>query len=207
MKVLVDGNELRQVSPDGEPLAQIYRELVGGLFREGRTVVAVTLDGRTLKDDDLTRLLDGEESPGETLDLQTLDTAELSRATLAEISTHLERLREGLKMTVDHLGRAERAKALAALRPTLEIWLAVCEAVQKVCLLSQIELTAEREETTAGTLQESLVGSLGDVQSAIEQEDWVRLADLLEYELMPSVTGWDTLVKAVLDRLQGDVKA
>ena len=207
VRLLVDGNEVRHVPADGPPLAQVYRELVGGLFLDGRAVVAVTLDGRTLEDDELTTLLDGEQGGSQTMDLKTVDTGELSRSTLTEVTRHLDHLHDGLKLTVDHLGRGERGEGLGALRPTLEIWLAVCEAVQKVCVLQQIDVADELDDAGVGGLQQSLLRSLTDIQSAVEQEDWVRLGDLLEYELLPSVVRWKTLVNALLDRLKPDRKA
>lgn len=207
MKVLVDGKEVREIGPDGPPLADLYRELVGGLFMEGRTVVAVATDGETITEEELTKLLDGESAPPGTMELRTLDTGELTRGTLAEVLKHLDRLRDGLRLTTDHLGRGERAEALGALRPTLEIWLAVCEAVQKVCVLAQVDLTAKMGDTSVGELQQSVVNALGDVQSAIEKEDWVKFADLLEYELLPSVDQWETLVNGLRDKLQTDQKA
>ena len=206
MKVVVDGTEVREFVPGGQPLAQVYRELVGRLFLEGRTVVAVVLDGQAITDEELTKLLDAERAPGETMELRTLDTAELSRGTLTEILKHLERLRDGLKLTIDHLGRGKRAMALGALRPTLEVWLAICEAVQKVCVLAQVDLTTKMDDTSVGELQQSVIDTLGDVQCAIEQEDWAAFAELLEHELLPSVDPWETLVIALRHRLETDQK-
>ena len=174
---------------------------------DGRTVVAVAIDGETITDDELTKLLDSESAPPETMDLQTLDTRELTRGTLTEVLKHLDRLRDGLGLAIEHLGRGERAEALGALRPTLEIWLAVCEAVQKVCVLAQVGMTAKMDDTSVAQLQNAVVNALGDVQSAIEQEDWVKFADLLEYELLPSVDQWETLVNTLRDRIQTDQKA
>ena len=206
MRVLVDGKEARELVPGEQSLAQVYRELVGRLFLEGRTVVAVVLDGQAVTDEELTKLLDGERAPCETMELRTLDTVELSRETLTEVLKHLERLRDGLQLTIDHLGRGERAMALAALRPTLEVWLAICEAVQKVCVLVHVDLTTKMDDRSVGELQQSVIDTLGDVQGAIEQEDWAAFAEVLAHKLLPSVEPWEALVISLRDRLETDQK-
>jgi len=199
VKLVVDGEEVRD-APAGT-LAATFGEVVGELLSE---VISVALDGRVLDRDDQTRVLDEEQSAGEELALTTVSTAELARATLDEVLKHLDVLRDGLRKAVDHLGRGERIQALECFRPTLEIWMAICEAVQKVCVIVDVHEVGGDGEPDIAAEHGKIVAALGEIQSAFEQQDWVKLSDLLEYEMLPAADAWEGVVRTLALRLQVD---
>jgi len=202
VKILVDGVEVRETGDAAPALA--YREVIAELIARGRTVVSVTLDGRVLGREEQTRVLDGEGQAGGALELTTVGTTELARATLEEVLKHLDVLRSGLHTVGDHLARTERTRALETFRPTLEIWMAVCEAVEKVCVIARIDTETGDDALSLEPPRRRIVDALGEIRSAFEQEDWVKLADLIEYEMLPAADAWETLVAALLSRLQTD---
>ena len=67
-------------------------------------------------------------------------------------------------------------------------------------LRAQFSREASQELDALGNTLGDLLGEMGDVMG---NEDWVLLADLLEYEYLPACEGW----RAVIDQLAGDVKA
>jgi len=204
LNVLVDGKQVREVMPGSESLLEVYGEVVSGLFQSGRTVVGVVLDGRVLSQEEQKRLVDGEQVEAATLEVRTMGIVELASDTLEEVLKHLSPLRESLEKAVRHLGAGERAEALEAFRPTLDIWLAACEAVQKVCLLSGIDPRSDIGSTTVEAAHQKVVTTLQEVQASFEQQDWVRLSDVLEYEMLPIVAEWEALVKSLLEMVQSD---
>jgi len=206
VRILVDGEAADEAVAGGEALTEVYLRVVGELAARGRTVVGVSLDGRTLTQEDQTKVLDGE-TLGEALDLRTVSTRELATATLGEVAKHVDRARKGLRTAVERLGAGDRTEALAAFQPTLEIWMAVCEAVQKVCIVSDIDITADLAGTSVAGEHGKIVDALGDVQSALAQQDWVKLADVLEYEMLPATERWRTVVTSLLEKLQSDGRA
>lgn len=206
MKVVVDATEVREVDST-EALGLAYRELVGELFEDGRTVVRVSLDAKELSQDELTKLLDGEELGGDALELETVGTLDLTRDTLRQVAGHFDPLRRGLETAVTHLGRDERTQALEAFRPTLQVWLAICETVQKVCVLSGIDVAAGAPEVSLEAAHRRVVKVLGGIQSSFERQDWVKLADQLAHELLPVVDEWESLVRTLLQKLEHDQSA
>jgi len=206
VKILVDGEAAANPTAGGEPLVELYRRAVAELLAQGRTVVSTSVDGRILVEDELTKVLDGE-SDGEALNLQTVATAELAGSTLKEVAKHVARLREGLRRAVDRLGADDRTGALEAFRPTLEMWMAVCEAVQKVCIVIGHDVAADLDGTSVADEHRKIVDALGEIQSAFEQQDWVKLGDLLEYEMLPATDRWEAVVNRLLHKVQADGRA
>lgn len=204
VKFIVDGNELSGDMVEGKPAVSVYREVVAKQFMSGRTVVGMLLDGVAATTDQQARLFDGEEVDAKTVEFQTIATADLARETLKQLLKHFEPLRRGMKLCVDCLDRGERVAALEAFRPTLEIWLTLCDAVQKVCLLCNIDISTSLGPSTVLEAHDKVSRSLGGIQSAFGQKDWDKLRSVLESELLVAVDEWELLVQALLAKVEGE---
>ena len=206
MKVLVDGNETRQINADAESVAAVYRETITALAADGRSVVKVLADSSELSNEQQARMLKGDALPQEILAFESEDTKELAGRALAEVETHLGPLRRALSAASEALGRDDRTSAFEALRPALEVWLATVQAVHQVVTLTHIDTDAG-DGAEFMRIHERTVDVFGHVQSTFQQEDWVRLNDLLEYELLPLADEWESLVLTLLNTLGPNSRA
>ena len=109
-----------------------------------------------------------------------------------------------MSQAIELLAGGDRTKALGAFRPTLEIWMAVCEAVQKVCVVAGIDVACDLEGTSVAEEHRKIISALGEIQTTFVQQDWVKLSDLLEYEMLPATKRWEAVVNALLGKIQTD---
>jgi hypothetical protein len=207
MKIIVDGKDERETAPGGAGLGEVYAEVATRLYDGGRTVVGLSIDGRDLTDEEQDKLLAGEDVGGSTLELRTMETRTLACETLSEVEKHCLVLREAIEMTVKLLGRGERPKALEEFKPALELWVAVFEAVIRTCTLVRVDNHEDLGGDTLGAGYARMVKVLNEVQTSLRGQDWVKLADVLEYEVLPVLDQWQKLVGAIRARLQGQRQA
>jgi len=120
---------------------------------------------------------------------------------------HFEPLKGALTAASEALGRDERTQAFEALRPALEVWLATSQAVHQVVMIARIETEGEGAGADFIEVHRKTVDVFGEVQATFHQEDWVRLGDLLEYELLPLVDEWSNLVQALQNILRSESQA
>jgi hypothetical protein len=207
MKILVDGRQTREIGGDAAGLAAAYRETITGLAVGGRTVVKVSADGRELSNEQQEEMLSGTVLPRETLAFESEDTRELAANALGEVGRHFDPLRSALSVATQALGRSEGTKAFEALRPALEIWLATSQAVHQVVILTRLDTGGEGIGADFAATHRRTVGVFGEVLSTFQQEDWVRLNDLLEYELLPLVDEWENVVRVLQNSMRSDSQA
>ena len=202
MKVIVDGQEVRKVA-GGDDLAGVYRELVGGLLANGRTVTQVVLDGKEMTQSEQSEMMESPSAGGDVLELNTIPADALICGTLEQVLQHMDVLRGGIAAAVDEFAKGNREKSLEALQPALDVWAVVCEAVQKVAVLETLRSdSAVQVDPSAAEQEGSRV--LTELERAMIEGDWVAFGDLLEYELPGVVDTWEELVKSILSSHQSD---
>lgn len=58
------------------------------------------------------------------------------------------------------------------------------------------------DANTFGDKVEHLSGLLGEMSEVLESEDWILLADLLEYELIPASDSWKQIIQSLRETIR-----
>lgn len=198
MRIVVDGKSDAPESVATGTVADAYDEVASRMQRMGRTVLDVKLDGHVVTPEGRDEMFGKAAADCECMELETVDTRELAANTLSEVRRHLKPLREALESALETLGAMQRLRALETLKPTLEVWLAVCEAVSKVGILMGRDLSMP---VGAGPSveqgQQQVLAVLEKTQQVFVNQDWVGLADLIEYDFLPLVETWNQICQAM----------
>lgn len=163
-------------------------ELVFSLLREDttctRVVERLTVNGCAIPEESLEKL---ELFPLEDIheiELASKPVVEVALASLESSRDYCERLRSAIDRIVDGLraGRVEEANRL------------YCDAIDGLGLLVFAVTAAARELGESGLplvgMDSAVIPSLEQLVEAQEVQDWVRVADTLEYELSPAIGEW-----------------
>lgn len=135
------------------------------------------------------------------VDVEAATPAALLRSCLVEALVPLRRAADttlelsGSYRTADLAGCHEGLTSLAAeLRGLMSL-------VSMLCAL-QIDLDAfSSNGTTAADQIDRFASALDAVVAAQESEDWLTVADVLEYDLEPAIRHWVALLSAIIERL------
>lgn len=196
------------VTIDHEPLAaeQLGFRTVGQVLthiqRDNRLVTNLLIDG---EEPDLNRISTIRHSllNNHTLFIETADPAIMALDALDEVEDQLgetDRLRSD---AVEMLQRGQSNRALEKLSGCFGIWQTAQESVLKVAQLLRIDLELVRVCDRSLT---ELLGGFGDqlrqIKSALENRDFVTLADILTYEANETSSQWRDAFDAIRQIIQ-----
>ncbi len=194
------------VTVDHKPLAEekirsLGFRTVGHLLthvqRENRLVVNLLVDGRA---PDLSRLSSLRASPleGHTLFIETAAPREMVLEVLDEVDAQLDQADRLKDEAVDLLHRNACAPAMERLSGCFSTWQNAQESVLKTAQLLKIDL--EQLYVHDRSLTELLTDfrdQLQQIKSALEDRDFVALADILAYETTQTTTQWQMALDVI----------
>lgn len=192
------------VTVDHEPLAteQMGLRTVGQVLthvqRDNRLVTSLLIDGQ---EPDLNRIASVRQSllNNHTIFIETADPAIMALDALNEVEDQLQETDRLRSDAVEMLQCGQSNRAMEKLSGCFGIWQTAQESVLKVAQLLRIDL--ETVSVEGQPLTNSLNGfgeQLRDIKTALENRDFVTLADILTYEANQTSAQWG----AVFDSLR-----
>ena len=162
-----------------------------------RLVVNMLIDG---EEPDLDRMGDVKRAPlsGHTLFIETAEPRQMALEVLGEVEQQLDEADRLKGEAVDLLQRNAAVRAMERLSGCFSTWHHAQESLLKTAQLLRIDLT---RITVAGrTLADvvgAFIGQLREVKQAMEDRDFVTLADVLTYEMTQTSRQWREAIGAM----------
>jgi len=198
MRISLDGKESGLEAVAVGTVGQAYEATLEPVNRMGRTVLDVRLDGKVIEPEQRVVFFEKSVDEFDEMLLETVDTRELVRAAVVEARKHLTPCREALQSAQTLLAEGHQVRALQTLKPTLDVWMGVCEAVTKAAILMGMDLG----HPVVGDLsiegaQMLIVAILERTRAIFDNRDWSGLGELIEHELLPLVASWEGICRVL----------
>jgi len=174
----------------GSVLGAAQQQLQG----QGRVVVEVQVDGRTLVGDEVS---DQQHQPiaDTEVRLYSANPRELAGEVLDQVRQRLEDARRLQQEAATSLQQDNSAEALHHISSLIEIWMQTQQAVLYSVAILDIDLDGFKiNGQPMAELAEELISQLKALKQLIGDGDMVALADVLAYEWPGIVDQWDELV-------------
>jgi hypothetical protein len=174
-------------------------QVLSHVHTRNRLVVNLLIDG---EEPDLNRMSDVRRSPlnGHTLFIETAEPRQMALEVLEEVDEQLDEADRLKGEAVDLLQRNSAVRAMERLSGCFSTWQHAQESLTKTAQLLRIDLALI---TIAGrTLQDvfgEFCGQLREVKQAMENRDFVTLADVLTYEMTATSRHWRDAIVAMRD--------
>ncbi|MGH0033715.1 MAG: hypothetical protein ACQGVK_01665 [Myxococcota bacterium] len=198
IQLISNGEESTLDVGDFTSVGEAIAQYTGGPEKVDLVLTRLCLDGREVPEEEW------DEARGLTLDgihaleIEATPVDEVARRSLHEVSEYGPRVRDALVRVVDGLRRGETQRACALYATSLDAISVVLFAVNA----SAARFAAEAE-SLAG-MDAALLPWLKELADSQEREDWVSVADLLEFELIPLLEGWFERIAEVDHRLASE---
>jgi len=200
MIVTLDGCQVDMDASQSTTIEDCLRQVEEGICRTGRVVTQILVDEHDIDVErvDLTRSL-------ETVARLTVNSAEPKKLALEALQEAVKLLSVLVKSLGDvamGLQQGKYGEALAQLPDQVEAmqwFLTVIRGARQVLGVNLSEPIAGRRPEELST---RLVDASGQMMEALENQDWVMLADALEYEVVPILEDWLLVVPAILQGLE-----
>ena len=183
MKISINGAEAEESSFQGETLKEVLDAILKG--RQDSYIRRIWLEGQEVSSNAQDTLMTSISSI-ELLELELAYLEDLLANNLGNAKEYLEKLIPGFQQAADlfRMGNEQEAH---------KFYLQILDGVD---WFSQVVVNIvkswgkEIEGQSLEDRQETLTGLMAQMLEANQNQDWVLLADLLEYEMIPYYEGW-----------------
>ena len=201
MLVLLDGLALA-VTPAS--LATALETVVADAQRRGRIVIEVKADGILLSDD---ALGDPSTAPSTVQQLQvtSADPRVLIRQTVLDAVEALDQAKVQQARAAEQIQTGETEEALRTLQFAFVTWQACRDVVDRGAAILGVKLDSLTLPGTDATFPEatsSLLLHLAQVKSALTEQDWSALSDIVGFDLDADAATWRALLTAFAEHVR-----
>jgi hypothetical protein len=195
--ILIDGQKQEMDVSGFENLDQVFVKVMedGGL--EDRVVTDVFVNDKPFSEIYPHQAEDIELTDVRSIDIRTLGVAEVAVEITRELYKVVTLMGEGATRVAELFRQADDAEALDTYQDLIDV---TRDFIGMISILrGEFALKDHKEFLEAS---DQLSGLFTEMTEVLENEDWILLADLLEYEFLPAVNRW----KKVVALLREDVR-
>ena len=195
--ILIDGKQYDVGSQNFENLDQVFIKVVEDGRLEDRIVTDVMVNDEPFTEIYPHQAEDIEMESVESVEIVTMSADEMAVEITLELYKVVNIMSEGAKQVAGLFRQADDAEALETYQDLLEVirnFLRMIGALRDEYSL----MDNEEYEKNANALSEMFT----EMSSVLENEDWILLADLLEYEFLPAVEQWKRVIKTLRDDIR-----
>ena len=190
--IVIDGRESSISLANFANLEEVLSKLIEEEGLEERIVTDVLLDDEAFSELYPHQAEDIEASSFSRLELRTVSVDQMASDIIVELPKVIDIMAGGSRQTAELLRQAELAEGLEVLQDIIAVSRELLNTVY--VLRSQYATGPCKEIDALGDTLGELLGEIGDVMA---NEDWVLVADLMEYEFLPACEGWHSVIDAV----------
>lgn len=171
------------------------------LASAGRVVVEVRVDGQAITgpalEDDQPTQADSD------IRVYSAKPSDLVVGILEDVRTQLAESSTMQTQAAEHLQQDNPAKAMELVKESINAWLQAQQAVGQSAQLLQLDLQAISvgEDNVIERMNE-LIASLNDLKDIVVANDFVALADALQYEWPEITERWDAAIGAIIKHVE-----
>jgi len=203
MRVYVD-DEPYAFEP-GEPvtIGQVAERIKASMPQGERMLVAIRCDGEEVSAGRLAEVLGEPVDRYGRVDFETGSPRVLAADAVRQAGDMFEEGRGLLEHVVELLNQGQTTRGLELLGNCLNVWNQAGESVRRTAQLIGLGLDAMTVD--GQPLPELFAGlreQLNSIKAALEGQDYVLLADILQYELPDSTQRWQGMIQTVLEEIE-----
>ena len=187
--IIIDGRPMDMNMAAFANLEEILVQVIKDDYLEKRVVTDVLLNKEPFNEIYPHQAEDIEVSEIESLEIQTMPLNEISGNVAEELHKVIRIMNEGSRQIAQLFRQADDAEALEMLQDLLDV---TRDFLGMVGLLRYEYVKPGTDDISERI--ENISSLLGEMIEVLGNEDWILLADLLEYEFLPEVKGWESVI-------------
>jgi hypothetical protein len=199
MEILLDQQNTAIEESSVNNLEEILVKVMSDLIRPGQVITTVKLNGEVYSEENPHDAVRISLSDIETLEIHTMATDEIAWRFLDSGVEQVDMIIQGAQKISELFRIADETEANEQYADFLESLRLFLQMVAEVKAILNLDLASAFKGRTVEDRVEKLSEMMDQMLHVQEEEDWIMLADLLEYELIPLLEEW----KSILPLLKG----
>lgn len=195
MEILIDNQSIEMDTSGVNNLEEVLVKIMTEDVKPGSTITTVKLNGTVYSEKTPHDAVGVAISDIKTLEINTMGEEEIAWRFLENGVRQLDLLIQAAEKVSELFRIADEAEAnehYAQLLESLRLFLHVVDQVKEILNLDLSAIAFEND--TVEQRFEKLSEVINEMLKVQEEEDWIMLADLIEYELMPLLEEWKSIV-------------
>jgi len=195
--IIIDGKQYDIGVQNLENLEQVFTKVVEDGHLEDRIVTDVMVNREPFTEIYPHQAEDIEMSEVDTVEIVTMATEDMAVEITLELYKVVNLMSEGGKRVAALFRQADDAEALETYQDLIDV---IRNFLNMIGILRD-EYSLKDTESYLESAEE-LNAMFTEMSNVLENEDWILLADLLEYEFLPAVEKWKKVIKTLRDDIR-----
>jgi hypothetical protein len=197
--ISIDGRTDIVTADKGYSLREIIKQLTGLLGNSNRAILSAKADGQPVFLSENRDLLNKNVEEFSLVEVETVDLKTQAANALQEVRHHVPGLSKALVEVTKSIQAGEVLKGYKSLATCADVLNLIVHVIDEVRALLGVDLTHVRVDgTTVAAQLDEVRDVLRDTKQALDTNDIVAVADLMEYELAPRIGKWDAILDTLL---------
>ncbi|EGB14012.1 hypothetical protein DND132_0797 [Pseudodesulfovibrio mercurii] len=195
--IIIDGKQYDIGAQNFENLEQVFNKVVEDGHLEDRIVTDVMVNKEPFTEIYPHQAEDIDMSEVESVEIVTMATEDMAVEITLELYKVVNLMSEGGKRVAALFRQADDAEALETYQDLIDVMRNFLNMIG--ILRDEYSLKDHKDYLESA---EELNTMFTEMSTVLENEDWILLADLLEYEFLPAVEKWKKVIKALRDDIR-----
>lgn len=197
--ILIDGQQIASPAQAYANLEELLMDVVKDRALENRVVTDILLDGEAFSEIYPHQAEDIETSEFKTVEIVSMPVHDMAADITRELYKVVHIMGEGGRGVADLFRRAEDGSALDMYQDLLDVTRDFLNMLS--VLRNEFSM---RKNPDFEKLSEEFSVLFGEMGEVMENQDWILLADLLEYEFNPITDKWKKIIAALREDIRQD---
>ena len=199
--ISVDGRSTGMEVKQFQNLEEILATIVDGGELEGRVVTDVFVNNEHFSE-----IYPHQAEDIDAADIESVEIKSVPRTAMAlDITVELDKvarlMEHGARRVAELFRQADDAEALEVYQDLIDV---TRDFLNMIGVLRQDVQLADDKAFEAAS--EEVSNLFSEMTEVLENEDWILLADLLEYEFIPAMNRWKTVITVLRDNFRDAAK-
>lgn len=199
--ISVDGRATGMEIGQFQNLEEILLKIMDGTELEGRVVTDVFVNNESFSEIYPHQAEDIECGEIESVEIRSVPVADMALDISKELRKVVLLLDQGARRVAELFRQAEDAEALEVYQDLLDV---TRDFLNMIGVLRGEALSTG--DAAFDTAAEEISSLFSEMLEVLENEDWILLADLLEYEFIPAMSRWKTVIDTLQESFQAAAK-
>lgn len=201
MEVLIDGRPYTGELA-GATLQDVLVDLMSKATEDDRAMRELLVNGRPYVEKEMGRATEIPRERLERLEVETIPARELALVFLGDAHNYLDSIRQATAKVAELFRVSDEQEANEHYLATLESLHLFLQVLQSSRMTLDLDFSrVDNQGVSAEERLERLLALIKDMLTAQEEEDWVLLADILQYDLTPELDAWQVIMPALREQV------
>ncbi len=201
MEIFVDGDPVELDVSDQASLGEALESIQSDRCAPGHLVVGLKCDEREIASNTMSDALQTPASSFGRLEVFTSTRSELVREAMRQAMNALNDVDAECAKVADLLSQGRAVEGIETLGECLGVWRQIHDAVSKSIQMLKINVeTCEIDGESLSAIFPRPIEALTQIKEALTTQDYVLLADILQYELSGITQQWRSLAEYLVQQ-------